>query len=195
MYYCNLITHPFLKTTMYNTDKEILAFIESLIRNVPDFPKPGILFKDITPLLSNAEGLRQTARLLTKPYTTEEVDVIVGMESRGFLFGTTMAMELNAGFVPVRKPNKLPFHKYSAAYELEYGTDSVEIHSDAIREGDKVLIHDDLIATGGTAAAATKLVHQMGGIVVGYSFIIELTFLNGREKLQHTAPVISLLQY
>jgi adenine phosphoribosyltransferase len=180
---------------MYKSDKEILAFIDSQIRNVPDFPKPGILFKDITPLLSNAEALRQTARLLAKPYSTDEVDVVIGMESRGFLFGTNMAMELNAGFVPVRKPNKLPYKKISATYELEYGTDKVEIHEDAIKKGDRVLIHDDLIATGGTAAAATELVSRLGGIVVGYSFIIELTFLNGREKLEKSAPIYSLIQY
>ena len=180
---------------MYNSDKEILTFVESQIRDVPDFPKPGILFKDITPLLSNAEALRQTARLLSKPFSTNDVDVIIGMESRGFLFGTNMAMELNSGFVPVRKPNKLPYKKISATYELEYGSDKVEIHEDAIKKGDRIVIHDDLIATGGTAGAATELVQRLGGIVVGYSFIIELTFLNGREKLEKNAPIYSLIQY
>lgn len=180
---------------MYNSDSEILSFIESHIRDVPDFPKPGILFKDITPLLSSAEALKQTARLLAKPFRTDDVDIIIGMESRGFLFGTNMSMELNAGFVPVRKPNKLPYHKISAAYELEYGTDKVEIHEDAIKKGDRVVIHDDLIATGGTAAAATELVKRLGGFVVGYSFIIELTFLSGREKLEKNAPIYSLIKY
>lgn len=180
---------------MYKSDTDILSFIESQIRDVPDFPKPGILFKDITPLLSNAEALRQTARLLAKSYSTEDVDVIIGMESRGFLFGTNMAMELNAGFVPVRKPNKLPYKKISASYELEYGTDKVEIHEDSIKKGDRVVIHDDLIATGGTAGAATELVKKLGGIVVGYSFIIELTFLNGRDKLESNVPINSLIKY
>ena len=180
---------------MYTSDKEIIGFIDSQIRNVPDFPKPGIMFKDITPLLSNAEALRQTASLLSKPFTTDDVDIVIGMESRGFLFGTNMAMELNAGFVPVRKPNKLPYNKISATYELEYGTDKVEMHSDAIKKGDRVVIHDDLIATGGTAAAATQLVQQLGGIVVGYSFIIELTFLNGSSKLVKNVPIYSLIQY
>jgi adenine phosphoribosyltransferase len=180
---------------MYTSDKEIIGFIDSQIRNVPDFPKKGIMFKDITPLLSNAEALRQTARLLSKPFSTDEVDIVIGMESRGFLFGTNMAMELNAGFVPVRKPNKLPYNKISATYELEYGTDKVEMHSDAIKKGDRVVIHDDLIATGGTAAAATQLVQQLGGIVIGYSFIIELTFLNGSSKLVKNAPIYSLIQY
>lgn len=180
---------------MYKSDKEILTFVESQIRDVPDFPKPGILFKDITPLLSNAEALRQAARLLSKPFSTDDVDVIIGMESRGFLFGTNMAMELNAGFVPVRKPNKLPYKKISATYELEYGSDKIEIHEDAIKMGDRVVIHDDLIATGGTAGAATELVQRLGGIVVGYSFIIELTFLNGRDKLEKYAPIYSLIQY
>jgi len=180
---------------MYKSDKEILAFLESHIRDVSDFPKPGILFKDITPLLSNAEALRQTARLLSKPFSTDDVDIIIGMESRGFLFGTNMAMELNAGFVPVRKPNKLPYKKISAMYELEYGTDKVEIHEDAIQKGDRVVIHDDLIATGGTAGAATELVKNLGGIVVGYSFVIELKFLRGRDKLNANAPTYSLIQY
>lgn len=180
---------------MYKSDQEIIDFINAQIRNVPDFPKPGIMFKDITPLLSNAEALRQTARLLSKPFSTDEVDVVIGMESRGFLFGTNMAMELNAGFVPVRKPNKLPYTKISATYELEYGTDMVEMHSDAIKKGDRVVIHDDLIATGGTAAAATELVKKLGGVVVGYSFIIELTFLSGHEKLEKTAPIYSLIKY
>lgn len=180
---------------MYTSDQDILNLIESQIRNVPDFPKAGILFKDITPLLGNAETLRQTSRLLAKPFSTEEVDVVIGLESRGFLFGTQIAMELNAGFVPVRKPNKLPYHKIQATYELEYGTDMVEMHSDAINPGDRVVIHDDLIATGGTSAAATELVEKLGGVVVGYSFIIELAFLNGREKLVKHAPIHTLIRY
>jgi adenine phosphoribosyltransferase len=176
------------------SEKEIFALINSTIRNVPNFPKPGILFKDITPLLGHPEALKRTAEMLCRPFKTSEVDVIVGMESRGFLFGTTMALHLNAGFVPVRKPNKLPFDTIKASYELEYGTDMIEMHADAIKEGQRVVIHDDLVATGGTAQAATELVQRLGGIIVGYSFIIELGFLNGGQKLKGSAPVHTLIR-
>lgn len=176
------------------SEKEIIALINSTIRNVPDFPKPGILFKDITPLLGHPEALKLTADMLSRPFKTSDVDVIVGMESRGFLFGTSMALNLNAGFVPVRKPNKLPFEKIQASYELEYGTDMVEMHADAIKKGQRVVIHDDLVATGGTARAATELVQRLGGVIVGYSFIIELGFLNGGEKLKDAAPVQTLIR-
>ncbi|MCH8485792.1 MAG: adenine phosphoribosyltransferase [Candidatus Cyclonatronum sp.] len=153
------------------------------IRDIKDYPKQGIVFKDITPLLQNADALKLAADVLTRPYNGQNIDVVVGLESRGFLFGPSIAQNLNAGFVPVRKPNKLPYKKIAASYELEYGKDTVEMHNDAIKAGDRVLIHDDLIATGGTAAAATRLVTQLGGIVIGYSFLIDLTFLNGRQKL------------
>src|SRR5690606_2467090 len=169
---------------MHSTDKEIIDYISTFIRNIPDFPKPGIMFKDITPLLGNHEALKKTSELLCKPFTDTKVDCVIGMESRGFIFGPQMALQLNAGFVPVRKPNKLPFDKIHANYELEYGTDKIEMHADAISPGQHVVIHDDLIATGGTAGATTELVKRLGGIVVGYSFIIELDFLNGVSKLE-----------
>ncbi|TNE70397.1 adenine phosphoribosyltransferase [bacterium] len=178
---------------MQNHQKAIIDYLNSLIRTVPDFPKPGIQFKDITPLLKNPEALRLTTELLVSPFRDIQVDAVVGLESRGFLFGTNMAAELHAGFVPVRKPNKLPSDKIFAEYELEYGKDKVEMHSDAIKPGERVVIHDDLIATGGTAAAATELVEKLGGVVVGYSFIIELSFLEGQQKLAQNAPVHSLI--
>jgi adenine phosphoribosyltransferase len=178
---------------MNSIDKDIINFLESNIRNIPDFPKPGIQFKDITPLLGNADAVYHTSRLLLKPYLKERVDYVVGMESRGFLFGPRLAMDLNAGFIPVRKPNRLPYNTIRSEYELEYGTDVVEMHADAIQPGAKVIIHDDLIATGGTAQASTELVKQLGGIVIGFSFIIELGFLDGRKRLESTAPVSSLI--
>lgn len=172
---------------------EKLQYIQKLIRNIPDFPKPGIQFKDITPLLGDRKGLKFTSELLMSPFSNEKIDVVVGMESRGFLFGPVLASLLDAGFVPVRKPNKLPSTTIKADYELEYGYDSVEMHIDAIKKGDRVIIHDDLIATGGTASAATELVQRLGGQVVGYSFIIELAFLTGRAKLESSAPVHTLI--
>ncbi len=162
----------------------ISEFLLSKIRTIPDFPKPGIQFKDITTLLADKEALKLTTQRLTNPFIDKKVDVVVGLESRGFLFGTNIAELLEASFVPVRKPGKLPAEVISESYALEYGTDSVEMHVDAIKKGDRVLIHDDLIATGGTAAAATRLIERLGGEVVGYSFIIELGFLNGRENLK-----------
>jgi len=171
-----------------------ISDIQALIRNVPDFPKPGILFKDITPLLGDAEALAATIRHLKAPWEQERVDMVVGMESRGFLLGPALATTLNAGFAPVRKPGKLPYRTLSASYELEYGTDRVEIHEDAIRPGMNVLIHDDVIATGGTANAARELVERLGGRIIGYSFIIELTFLNGAERLTSSGRVESLIK-
>lgn len=178
---------------MQNHQIAIIDYLKSLIRTIPDFPQTGIQFKDITPLLKNSEALRLTTEMLVIPFRDIQVDVVVGLESRGFFFGTNMAADLHAGFVPIRKPNKLPSDKISAEYELEYGKDRVEMHSDAIKPGERVVIHDDLIATGGTAAAATELVEQLGGVVVGYSFIIELEFLEGQKKLAQHAPVHSLI--
>jgi len=176
------------------THRQAIAdYLNSIIRTIPDFPKPGIQFKDITPLLKNPEALRLTTEMLINPFTSQNIDVVVGLESRGFLFGANMAAQLHAGFVPVRKPNKLPSDKIFAEYQLEYGNDRVEMHADAIKPGEKVIIHDDLIATGGTAAAATDLVERLGGIVIGYSFIIELGFLNGKERLTKDAPVHALI--
>lgn len=170
---------------MVSEQENIREYLNSVIRTIPDFPKPGIQFKDITTLLSDKKALRMTTKALSDPYLDSECDVIVGLESRGFLFGTNMAEILDASFVPVRKPGKLPSEKITESYELEYGTDSVEMHTDAIKKGDKVIIHDDLIATGGTALAASKLVERLGGEIIGYSFIIELGFLNGRDKLSN----------
>lgn len=168
--------------------------IAAKIRNIPDFPKPGILFKDITPLLADAEALAATTAHLSLPFAGQRIDAVVGMESRGFLLGPAIAMKLSAGFVPVRKPGKLPYKTLSATYELEYGTDSIEIHEDAIFQGANIVIHDDVVATGGTALAATELVQRLGGNIVGYSFIIELSFLDGASKLTSIAPVHSLIK-
>lgn len=158
--------------------------ISVFIRDIPDFPKKGILFKDITPLLNNAAARASCVQILTSNLKTIKIDKVVGVESRGFFFGTLLAQELNAGFVPVRKPNKLPYKTISASYDLEYGTDSLEIHTDAIKKGDKVVIHDDVLATGGTAQAVVALVEKLGGEIVQCNFLMELTFLNGRDKLK-----------
>ena len=168
--------------------------IDSYIRDVPDFPKKGVVFKDITPLLKNAKGLKYTAKVLSDFANDAAVDVVVGMESRGFIFGPMLAEQLNAGFVPVRKPGKLPSDKISASFALEYGSDTLEIHVDSIKKGDRVLIHDDVIATGGTAKAVCKLVERLGGEVVQLNFLIELAFLEGRTQLKGY-NVHSLLKY
>ncbi len=168
--------------------------LEKYIRAIQDFPKPGIGFKDITPLLLNREASKACLDLLISELKDVKIDKVVGVESRGFFFGTLIAQELNAGFVPVRKPNKLPFSTISASYELEYGTDSLEIHTDAIQKGDKVLIHDDVLATGGTAKAVCELVERLGGEIIQVNFIMELTFLNGREQLVNK-PIFTVLTY
>jgi adenine phosphoribosyltransferase len=178
---------------MKKVEQSIKDFISETIRTIPDFPKEGIQFKDITTLLHDKRALELTSFMLAQPFRNKSIDYVVGLESRGFLFGTNLAQDLNAGFVPVRKPGKLPAKTLSETYELEYGEDRMEIHEDAIFNGAKVIIHDDLIATGGTASAATKLVERLGGEIVGYSFIIELSFLSGREMLASGAPVESLI--
>lgn len=178
---------------MKKVDQSIKEFISKTIRTIPDFPKEGIQFKDITTLLQDKQALQLTSYMLEKPFIDKKVDYVVGLESRGFLFGTNLAQDLHAGFVPVRKPGKLPANTLSEVYALEYGEDSIEIHQDAIFEGARVIIHDDLIATGGTASAASKLIQRLGGEVIGYSFIIELSFLNGRESLIPGVPVESIL--
>lgn len=175
-------------------DDQILELLEQTIRTIPDHPVQGIQFKDITPLLKNRDTLEITNRLLARPLRPLHADYIVGLESRGFLFGPSIAQDLHAGFVPVRKPKKLPAQTISVSYQLEYGTDSVEMHTDAIEKGARVIIHDDLIATGGTAAAATQLVKKLGGTVVGYSFILEISALNGIGLLDPEVPVYSLLK-
>ena len=168
--------------------------LKQYIREVPEFPKPGILFYDITTLLQNPLALRMTVDRFVWMFAERRIDKVVGIESRGFMFGPIVAYDLNAGFVPVRKPGKLPWQTIRQSYDLEYGSDSVEMHKDAIQEGEHVLIVDDLIATGGTALAAAKLVESLGGIVAGLGFIVELTFLPGREKLKGY-KVESLIQY
>jgi len=168
--------------------------LKQKIREVPDFPKAGILFYDLTTLLGDREGLRMAIDALTAPFEGQEIDQVLGIESRGFIFAPTVAYRLGAGFVPVRKPGKLPYKIISASYKLEYGEDSVEIHEDAIKPGQRVLIIDDLIATGGTAAATVQLVEALGGVVVGLAFLVELESLKGREKLAGH-EVFSLLKY
>jgi adenine phosphoribosyltransferase len=168
--------------------------LKSLIREVPDFPKPGINFYDITTLLQNPEGLRAVIDDLSDPYKGKGIEIVAGIEARGFIFAPAVAYALNAGFVPVRKPKKLPSATERIEYELEYGTDILEIHKDAIAPGQKVLIVDDVLATGGTAKAVAHLVDKLGGNLVGLSFVIELDFLKGRDKLPGY-KVDSLLHY
>lgn len=178
---------------MKNVHQSITDYISETIRTIPDFPKEGIQFKDITTLLQDKRALELTSYMLAQPFRDRSVDFVVGLESRGFLFGTNLAQDLNAGFVPVRKPGKLPSKTLSEVYALEYGEDRLEIHEDAIFKGAKVVIHDDLIATGGTASAATKLIERLGAEIVGYSFIIELSFLNGRDELAQNVSVESII--
>ena len=174
--------------------KNSVDSIADRIRDVPDFPKKGILFKDITPVLSDIDTLRASIKEMAAPFMDLEIDVVVGIESRGFIFGAPIADVLNCSFVPVRKPGKLPWKTESVSYELEYGTDALEIHEDAITEGQNVLIVDDLLATGGTAEATCKLVSKLGGNIKGLSVLIELEALNGRKRL-NPYNVHSLVQY
>jgi adenine phosphoribosyltransferase len=168
--------------------------LKLLIREVPDFPKPGILFYDITTLLKDKAGLRGVIDALCVHYRDAQVDMVLGIEARGFIFAPALAYALGAGFVPVRKPKKLPWETLRVSYDLEYGTDSLEMHKDALAQGSRVLIVDDLLATGGTAAAVARLVEQAGGKIAGLAFAIELTFLNGRARLPGY-DVFSLLKY
>ncbi|WP_116787603.1 adenine phosphoribosyltransferase [Flavobacterium psychrotrophum] len=168
--------------------------LNQYIRDIQDFPKPGILFKDITPLLGNPAAVKECMALLLNNLRDQKIDKVIGAESRGFFFATLLAYELGAGFVPVRKPGKLPYSTFSASYELEYGTDTMEVHTDAIKPGERVVIHDDVLATGGTAKALCQLVEQLGGVIVQCNFLMELSFLNGREKLT-PYPVYAPLVY
>ena len=168
--------------------------LRTYIRDVPDFPKPGIMFKDITPLLRSPKALRETVERLAQPFRSERVTSVAAIESRGFIFGSCVARLLDAGFIPIRKPGKLPWTKRRNEYVLEYGTDALEIHDDALTPADRVLIIDDVLATGGTAAAASALVRGFGATLVGISMVIELTFLDGRKKLDGTT-VHSLITY
>jgi len=177
---------------MDKVKESITQYLAENIRNIPDFPHEGIQYKDITTLLKDPDALQLTSSLLKRPFINKKIDFVVGLESRGFLFGPRLAQDLNAGFIPIRKPGKLPGETISATYELEYGDDTLEMHTDAISEGDRILIHDDLIATGGSAKAATELVNQLGGTTAGYSFIVELEALDGRQKLSDKAIIDTL---
>ena len=168
--------------------------IKSLIREVPDFPKPGILFYDITTLLKNGPGLRKVIDALAQEYKDKKIEVVVGIEARGYFFAPALALALGVGFVPVRKPKKLPCAVEFWEYELEYGTDRLEIHVDSIERGQRVLVVDDVLATGGTAAACARLIEKLGGHIAGYGFVIELDFLEGRKKLPHY-EIHSLVHY
>jgi adenine phosphoribosyltransferase len=168
--------------------------LKALVRDVPDFPTEGIIFKDLMPLIGNAEAFHSTIELLAEWARARKPDIILGAEARGFIFGGALAYELGCGFVPARKPGKLPWEKVRATYELEYGTDALEVHADAFREGARVVVLDDVLATGGTARAKIELVERLGAEVVGALFVIELTFLNGRKKLDHT-DVHALIAY
>ena len=171
-----------------------LARLERLIRSIPDFPKPGILFRDITPLLADPSGLALSVELLANPFRGKNIDLVVGAESRGFIFGTAVACCLSAGFVVVRKPGKLPHRKVAMTYDLEYGKDTLEMHADAIVRGQRVLVVDDLLATGGTMKACIDLVRQLGGEVAGAAVLIELVGLRGRDRIGGT-DVHSVLRY
>jgi adenine phosphoribosyltransferase len=166
--------------------------VRQLLRAIPDYPKPGILFQDITPVLANADLLRRVTDAMATPYAESGVRAVVGIEARGFILGGPVALALGTGFIPFRKPGKLPWKSIRREYALEYGTNVVEAHQDAIQEGDRVLIVDDVLATGGTAAAAADLVRDLGGVVVGWSFLLELGFLAGSSKLTG-APVESVV--
>lgn len=173
---------------------ERLSFLRGRIRDVPDFPKEGILFKDITPLLADVEAFRTCIRLMAERLDGTLVNSVIGIESRGFMFGAALADKLGVGFIPVRKPGKLPAATYRAEYDLEYGSDALEIHRDALKPGDRVVVVDDLIATGGTAKATRELVRQCGAEVAAFVFVIHLVALQGTENLSPT-PVITLLDY
>ena len=168
--------------------------LKQFIRDIPDFPKPGILFRDITPLLSHPEALRETVRQLAAPYLDKQINAVVAAEARGFIFAAPMAIELGAGFIPVRKPGKLPFDRHSFRYDLEYGSDTLEMHVDGVPPGARVLVVDDLLATGGTVGACVKLLEKTGANIIGCAFAIELTGLGGRKAVA-PHPVHSLMQY
>lgn len=168
--------------------------LRAKIREIPDFPKPGILFYDITTLLRDPPAYREAVQLMLEPYRGQRVDIVVGMESRGFIFSAPMAIELDAGFVPVRKLGKLPAETLSVEYALEYGSNTLEIHRDAIEPGQRVLVVDDLLATGGTVQGTIELIEQLKGEIVGLAFLVELEFLNGRERLAGR-PITSVIRY
>ncbi|MFQ5846439.1 MAG: adenine phosphoribosyltransferase [Candidatus Methylomirabilales bacterium] len=174
--------------------EETINSLRGKIRDIPDFPKPGVVFKDITPLLADAQAFRTALDLLGDRYRDQGVQVVVSVEARGFIIGSALAYKLGAGHAVIRKAGKLPFKTHRAVYHLEYGTDTLEIHADALQPGARVLIADDVLATGGTVAAAIDLVNTLGGQILGLAFLVELTFLKGREKLDHY-PLFSLIKY
>lgn len=171
-----------------------MEHLKTLIRDVPDFPMPGILFRDVTPLLRDPAGLRQVVDAFAERYRGAGIEVVAGIESRGFIFGAPLALALGVGFVPVRKPGKLPAERITREYALEYGTNALEMHRDALREGERVLLIDDLLATGGTTRAAAELIQELGGRIAEVAFVIELASLNGRAALPDL-PVHALLEY
>lgn len=175
-------------------DFDAVAYVAELIRTIPDFPQPGILFRDITPLLADPRGFHIVLDALVHRFVTERIDAVVGIESRGFIFGGALAARLNASFVPVRRPGKLPYRTDKVSYSLEYGEAELEMHRDSLSEGAQVLIVDDLLATGGTAAAAAELVERQGAEVHAYAFVVELEALGGRGRLE-PAPIVSVLRY
>jgi adenine phosphoribosyltransferase len=168
--------------------------LKARIRDIPDFPKPGILFKDITPLVKDPASLRLAVHQLLQPFLGQEITAVAGMEARGFIFGSLVAWELDVGFIPLRKPGKLPYDVQNVSYDLEYGSTALEVHTDAVRQGDAVLLIDDLLATGGTAKASCDLIETLGARVVACAFLIELDALKGRDKLS-SYPIHSLLHY
>jgi adenine phosphoribosyltransferase len=169
--------------------------LESLIRDVPDFPKKGIVFKDITPLLGSPQGLAMAVELMANPYRGKGIQLVAGAESRGFIFATAIAQALDAGFIPIRKPKKLPYKTAAIEYDLEYGKDTLEVHADAVRPGQRVLMCDDLLATGGTMKACCDLIRGLGGTLAGITVLIELTFLPGRQKLAEYGEINSVVKY
>jgi adenine phosphoribosyltransferase len=168
--------------------------LEKYIRDIPNFPKPGVVYKDITPMLQSPKAMQLAVEAFLERLDGQKIDKVIGIESRGFFFATLLAQKLNAGFVPIRKPGKLPYKTHKESYSLEYGNDALEIHQDAVAAGEKVLIHDDVLATGGTALAACNLVEKLGGEIVQCNFLVELEFLKGREKLKQQ-KVESLLKF
>lgn len=170
--------------------------LKAIIRDVPDFPKPGILFKDISTIMLNPEISKEVLNHLKELYADEQVEAVAGIESRGFLFGYPLAMELGVPFILIRKEGKLPYKKLKHSYDLEYGSAVVEIHEDAVRPGQRVLIHDDLLATGGSANAAAELINKCGGEIAGFNFLVNLSFLNGEEKLnKHSSNIVNLARF
>ena len=181
--------------TVKEAEKQIPELIKSKIRDVADFPREGIVFKDITTVLRDPEAFRHSIDLLGKYYEKQKIDYIAGIEARGFIFGSALAYKLGRGFIPIRKPGKLPAKTERISYDLEYGKDSLEIHLDAVEPGKRVLIVDDLLATGGTAEAAIKLVKKIGGVIVGIAFVVELEFLKGRKKLPEDCKITTLISF